>query len=70
MDCFAADRDDDHIKDADMPTWDARRYWLQIVAVRCQLILKEWVYLLTTRKGDEDPSKNSNGAMQPVATDT
>ena len=48
MDCFAADRDDDHIKDADMPTWDARRYWLQIVAVRCQLILKEWVYLVRT----------------------
>lgn len=48
MDYFAADRDDDHIKDADMPTWDARRYWLQIVAVRCQLILKEWLYLVRT----------------------
>jgi hypothetical protein len=46
LDFFAADRDDDHIKDADMPTWDARKYWLQVVAVRCRLVLKEWVYLV------------------------
>ncbi|KAH4071235.1 hypothetical protein HBI23_101520 [Parastagonospora nodorum] len=64
MDYFAADRDDDHVKDADTPIWDAREYWLQIVAIRCRLILKEWVYLR-----DEDPLKNSNGVMQPVATD-
>jgi hypothetical protein len=48
MDYFAADRDDDYIKDADRPIWDAREYWLQIVAIRCQLILKEWVYLVRT----------------------
>jgi hypothetical protein len=47
-DLFAADRDDDYVKDADYPTWDARTYWLQIVAIRCQLILKEWTYLVHT----------------------
>lgn len=45
-DLFAADREDDFFKDADMPTWDARKYWLEIVAVRCELILKEWLYLV------------------------
>jgi hypothetical protein len=47
-DLFAADRDDDFVKDANMPTWDARVYWLQIVATRCQLVLKEWRYLVYT----------------------
>jgi hypothetical protein len=47
-DFFAADRDVDHVKDADSPTWDARTYWLQIVAIRCQLILKEWLYMVHT----------------------
>lgn len=47
-DWFAADRVDDYLKDSDLPTWDARNYWLQIVAVRCQLILKEWVHLVRT----------------------
>jgi hypothetical protein len=47
-DLFAADRDDDYVKDSEIPTWDARTYWLQIVGIRCQLILKEWMYLLHT----------------------
>jgi hypothetical protein len=29
-------------------TWDARRYWLRIVAHRCQHVLKEWLYLVHT----------------------
>jgi hypothetical protein len=47
-DLFAADRDDDYIKDSEFPTWDARTYWLEIVGIRCQLILKEWLYLVHT----------------------
>lgn len=47
-DLFAADRDDDYIKDADDTTWDARKYWLQVVGIRCELILKEWTYLVRT----------------------
>lgn len=47
-DFFAADRDVDYVRDADSPTWDARTYWLQIVAIRCQLILKEWLYMVHT----------------------
>lgn len=47
-DFFAADRDVDYVKDADVPTWDARTYWLQVVAIRCRLILKEWLYMVHT----------------------
>ena len=47
-DLFAAERDDDYIKDADAPTWDARRYWLQVVAIRCELVLREWTFLVHT----------------------
>lgn len=45
-DPFVADRSDDYVKDADAPEWDARRYWLQTVAIRCELILKEWIFLV------------------------
>jgi hypothetical protein len=47
-DFFAADRDDDYIIDADIPEWDARKYWLRTVAIRCDLVLKEWLYLVYT----------------------
>jgi hypothetical protein len=29
-------------------TWDARRYWLRLVAHRCQHVLSEWRYLVLT----------------------
>jgi len=48
QDLFAADRDDDYVQDADAPNWDARKYWLQIVAIRCELIRKEWTFLVRT----------------------
>ncbi|KAL1793160.1 hypothetical protein ACET3X_008142 [Alternaria dauci] len=28
--------------------WDARRYWLRLVAHRCQYVLREWLYLVRT----------------------
>jgi hypothetical protein len=28
--------------------WDARRYWLRLVAHRCQYVLREWLYLVHT----------------------
>ena len=28
--------------------WDAREYWLRIVAFRCQLVWREWFYLVRT----------------------
>jgi hypothetical protein len=35
-------------------TWDARRYWLRLVAHRCQQVLSEWRYLvLTVEEGVE-----------------
>lgn len=45
-DLFAADRPDDFFLEADLPFWDAREYWLQIVAIRCQLVLKDWRFLV------------------------
>ncbi|KAF2034765.1 hypothetical protein EK21DRAFT_107892 [Setomelanomma holmii] len=47
-DLFAADRSEDYVKDTDPPTWDARKYWLEIVGIRCQLVLREWQYLVNT----------------------
>jgi hypothetical protein len=47
-DLFAADRDDDYIIDSERPAWDARKYWLKIVGIRCQLILNDWIYLVHT----------------------
>lgn len=29
-------------------TWDARRYWLRLVAHRIQYVLREWLYLVRT----------------------
>lgn len=51
QDLFAADRDNDYVQDADAPNWDARKYWLQIVAIRCELIRKEWTFLVRTIEG-------------------
>jgi hypothetical protein len=48
VDWFAADSDDDYVRLADASIWDARRYWLLTIAIRCQLILKEWEHLVDT----------------------
>jgi hypothetical protein len=49
LDFFATDTDaDDCFIDADIPYWDARSYWLQTVAIRCELVLREWLYLVHT----------------------
>jgi hypothetical protein len=47
-DLFAADKEEDFASDADLPIWDARRYWLRIVSIRCQLVVREWNYLVNT----------------------
>ncbi|KAF1845932.1 uncharacterized protein K460DRAFT_417114 [Cucurbitaria berberidis CBS 394.84] len=65
-DPFAADNIYDYFMHADVQTWDARRYWLWIVAIRCQLVLKEWLYLVCTiEEGVQawrasDPCSNSS----------
>ena len=48
QDFFAAEDGLDYAMDANRAEWDARRYWLRIVAIRCQLVLKEWQYLVHT----------------------
>ncbi|KAH7401888.1 hypothetical protein DE146DRAFT_444682 [Phaeosphaeria sp. MPI-PUGE-AT-0046c] len=69
LDFFAADRDADYVKDANKPIWDARTYWLQIVAIRCQLILKEWLYMVHTIEERmeilraTDPCSNNDGSV-------
>ncbi|CAN9416424.1 unnamed protein product [Alternaria alternata] len=47
--------------------WDARRYWLRLVAHRCQYVLREWLYLVRTiEEGvelwkEEDPCSSNTG---------
>ncbi|CAN9390927.1 unnamed protein product [Alternaria alternata] len=47
--------------------WDARRYWLRLVAHRCQYVLREWLYLVrTVEEGveswkEEDPCSSNTG---------
>ncbi|KAH3954923.1 hypothetical protein HBI81_077290 [Parastagonospora nodorum] len=45
-DYYAADGEGGTVIDADEPIWDPRRYWLRIIDVRLQLVLKEWVWLV------------------------
>jgi len=45
-DYFAADGEGGPVVDADDPTWDPRLYWLRIIDIRLQLVLKEWVWLV------------------------
>jgi hypothetical protein len=46
-DYYAADGEDspEHF-DANDPVWDPRRYWLRIIHIRAQLVLKEWTWLV------------------------
>ncbi|KAH4056241.1 hypothetical protein HBH98_032090 [Parastagonospora nodorum] len=45
-DYYAADGEDGPVVDAEDPIWDPRRYWLRIIDIRLQLVLKEWVWLV------------------------
>lgn len=45
-DYYAADGEAGPVTDADDPIWDPRRYWLRIIDIRLQLVLKEWVWLV------------------------
>ena len=46
QDLFASDNELDFYISAEHMTSDARRYWIQVVTIRCQRILKEWMYLV------------------------
>jgi len=48
QDFLAAEDGLDYVLDANNPEWDARKYWLRVLSVRCQLVWKEWQYLVRT----------------------
>jgi hypothetical protein len=45
-DYYATDGEDGPVIDANDPIWDPRRYWLRIIDIRVQLVLKEWIWLV------------------------
>jgi hypothetical protein len=45
-DYYATDGEHGPVIDANDPIWDPRRYWLRIVDIRVQLVLKEWSWLV------------------------
>jgi len=47
-DYLATDGLDGPTLDADRPIWDPRAYWLRIVAIRMDTVLKEWLYIVHT----------------------
>lgn len=46
QDLFAAEDGFDFAMHVQTKKWDARRYWLRIVAIRCRSILQEWQFLV------------------------
>ena len=48
QDFLAAEDGLDYMLDANNPEWDARKYWLRVLSARCQLVWKEWQYLVRT----------------------
>ena len=48
QDFLAAEDGCDYVVDANNPEWDARHYWLRVFAIRCELVWKEWQYLVRT----------------------
>ncbi|KAH9860765.1 hypothetical protein J1614_012098 [Plenodomus biglobosus] len=46
QDLFAAEDGFDFATHVQTKKWDARRYWLRIVAIRCRSILQEWQFLV------------------------
>jgi hypothetical protein len=66
-DFFAADNMLDYFKDADTSTGDARKYWLQIIGIRCQVVLKEWQYLVTiVEEKIESRVRNGHIFVKPI----
>lgn len=51
QDFLAAENGYDYVIDANSPERDARRYWLRVLAIRCELVWKEWQYLVRTIEG-------------------
>jgi hypothetical protein len=48
QDFLAAENSFHYAVDANTPEWDARKYWLKVLSIRCQLVWKEWQYLVRT----------------------
>lgn len=48
QDFFAAENGFDKVVDANSSQCDAREYWLKILAIRCELVWKEWQNLVCT----------------------
>jgi hypothetical protein len=44
--------------------WDARRYWLRLVAHRCQYVLREWLYLVRTVEEGVEHNRPASHALR------
>jgi hypothetical protein len=45
-DYFATDGEDGPVVDANDVIFDPRHYWLRIINIRVQLVLREWIWLV------------------------
>ncbi|KAI5377944.1 hypothetical protein J4E82_003324 [Alternaria postmessia] len=60
QDFLAAENSFHYAVDANTPEWDARKYWLKVLSIRCQLVWKEWQYLVRTVEDAIETWKSSD----------